>query len=119
MSRVACQISMSLDGFVAGPRQSLEHPLGEGGGRLHEWVFRDVTDVDAAVFAGLFDGAGGADTVQQVLAAGELEELHLHVVPTLLGEGERLFDGLSGVELEPVEVVASPVVTHVRYRVVR
>jgi dihydrofolate reductase len=38
MSRVTCQISMSLDGFVAGPNQSLESPLGEGGERLHEWA---------------------------------------------------------------------------------
>src|SRR3989442_14261881 len=39
MSNVTCQISISLDGFVAGPNQSLENPIGEGGLRLHEWVF--------------------------------------------------------------------------------
>jgi dihydrofolate reductase len=39
MSHVTCQISVSLDGFVAGPNQSLENPLGEGGDRLHEWAF--------------------------------------------------------------------------------
>src|SRR5438105_11554762 len=39
MGRVRCQISVSLDGFVAGPSQSREHPLGEGGLRLHEWAF--------------------------------------------------------------------------------
>jgi dihydrofolate reductase len=39
MSQVTCQISISLDGFVAGPNQSNEHPLGEGAERLHEWVF--------------------------------------------------------------------------------
>ena len=39
MSNVTCQISVSLDGFVAGPNQSLENPLGEGGERLHEWAF--------------------------------------------------------------------------------
>ena len=38
MSRVTCQISTSLDGFAAGPNQSLENPLGEGGERLHEWA---------------------------------------------------------------------------------
>lgn len=38
MSRVRLKISMSLDGFVAGPRQSVDHPLGIGGMRLHEWV---------------------------------------------------------------------------------
>ena len=38
MSRLRCQISISLDGFVAGPNQSEENPLGEGGERLHDWV---------------------------------------------------------------------------------
>jgi dihydrofolate reductase len=38
MARVRFQISMSLDGFVAGPNQSEENPLGEGGMRLHEWI---------------------------------------------------------------------------------
>ena len=35
---VTCQISLSLDGFVAGPNQSVEDPIGEGGMRLHEWA---------------------------------------------------------------------------------
>jgi dihydrofolate reductase len=39
MSSVICQISVSLDGFAAGPNQSLDNPLGEGGERLHEWAF--------------------------------------------------------------------------------
>ncbi|HEY1420043.1 MAG TPA: dihydrofolate reductase family protein, partial [Candidatus Dormibacteraeota bacterium] len=39
MGQVKCQITMSLDGFVAGPNQTLENPLGEGAMRLHEWVF--------------------------------------------------------------------------------
>jgi dihydrofolate reductase len=39
MARLRFHISMSLDGFVAGPNQSEEHPLGEGGMQLHEWVF--------------------------------------------------------------------------------
>jgi hypothetical protein len=38
MNQVTAQISISLDGFVAGPNQGKEHPLGEGGERLHEWV---------------------------------------------------------------------------------
>jgi len=38
MSKLRCHISISLDGFVAGPNQSEKHPLGEGGERLHEWV---------------------------------------------------------------------------------
>jgi len=39
MSRVTCQISVSLDGFVAGPRQGPDDPIGVGGMRLHRWVF--------------------------------------------------------------------------------
>src|SRR2546430_17030278 len=39
MSSVTCQISISVDGFVAGPNQSLENPIGEGGMRLHQWLF--------------------------------------------------------------------------------
>src|SRR2546428_13148614 len=39
VSRLRFKIWMSLDGFVAGPRQSVDHPLGIGGMRLHEWVF--------------------------------------------------------------------------------
>jgi hypothetical protein len=38
MSKLRCHISISLDGFVAGPNQSEENPLGEGGERLHDWV---------------------------------------------------------------------------------
>jgi dihydrofolate reductase len=40
MARLRCQISVSLDGFVAGPNQSVENPLGEGGEQLHEWAFK-------------------------------------------------------------------------------
>ena len=39
MSKLRLTISMSLDGFVAGPSQSVEDPLGIGGMALHEWVF--------------------------------------------------------------------------------
>src|SRR5437867_559643 len=38
MAKLTLDISMSLDGFVAGPNQTLEHPLGEGGELLHEWI---------------------------------------------------------------------------------
>jgi len=209
MRSVKCQISISLDGYVAGPNQSLENPIGEGGMRLHEWLFEtaswrrqhgleggepgpDSDVVDAAVadigayimgrnmFGGghgswdpawrgwwgedppfhapvfvlthhsreplpmdggttfnfVSDGirsaldqariaageldvsiAGGASAVQQFLAAGLLDELHLHIVPVILGAGERLLVGVGGPKLEPVDVVASPAVTHIRYRV--
>jgi dihydrofolate reductase len=40
MAKVTCNLSMSLDGYVAGPDQTLEEPLGRGGERLHEWLLR-------------------------------------------------------------------------------
>jgi dihydrofolate reductase len=48
MPTVTCNISTSADGFVAGPRQSLENPLGEGGLRLHQWHFTPH-DADRAI----------------------------------------------------------------------
>ncbi len=39
MSKLRFQITMSLDGYVAGPNQGVANPLGEGGLRLHDWVF--------------------------------------------------------------------------------
>jgi dihydrofolate reductase len=61
--------------------------------------------------------AGGARTIQQYLAAGLLEELYLHIVPVVLGAGERLLEDVGDPMLEPLEVIASPAVTHIRYRV--
>jgi len=63
--------------------------------------------------------AGGASAVNQYLAAGLLDELHLHVVPVTLGAGERLLEDVGRLALEPIEVVASPAVTHLKYRVLR
>jgi len=201
MSRVTCHMSISLDGFVAGPRQSLDDPLGVGGMRLHEWHFhtgepgyeaddkvaRDwlmgpkgayvmgrnmfgpirgdwagewrgwwgdeppyhapvfvlthhprepiemeggttfyfvTTGFDDALRAAKdaadgaeVDIAGGASTVRQALAAGAIDQLALDVAPVLLGEGERIFDGVPDLELEPVEVVHTPHATHIRYLV--
>ena len=62
--------------------------------------------------------AGGATIPQQYLAAGLLDELQIHVVPLLLGEGVRLFDRIDPtVEFETTRVIESPAVTHLRYRV--
>jgi dihydrofolate reductase len=211
MSSVTCHISISLDGFVAGPNQSVDDPLGEGGMRLHEWALAthswreqhgkeggergpdsDVIDEATAgvgayimgrkmfgggggpwdeswtgwwgedppfhtpvfvlthhprdplpmqggtTFTFVTDGiesaleqarqaagdqdvaiAGGASAVRQYIAAGLLDELCLHIVPVVLGSGERLLEGVGDPTLEPVKVVASPAVTHVKYRLVR
>ncbi len=208
---ITSHIAMSLDGYVAGPNQSLENPVGEGGTSLHEWLFvtetwraqqnltggesnADAEVVDEVVqnvgayimgrnmfgpgrgdwdadwtgwwgedppfhvpvfvlthhrrepvtmkggttFTFVTDGvasalaqaraaagdlnvsiAGGASTIAQFLAAGLLDELYLHIVPVILGAGERLFDGAGRPTLEPIKVVASPAVTHIKYRVVR
>jgi dihydrofolate reductase len=208
MGSVKCQISISLDGFVAGPNQSIENPIGEGGMRLHEWAFQTeawrrqqgltggertadsdvidevVQDVGAYImgrnmfggggpwdeswtgwwgeeppyhapvfvlssharepllmkggttFTFVSDGiesalqqalaagggsdvaiAGGASVVQQYLKAGLLDELYLHMVPIVLGAGERLLADVGDPAFEPVQVIASPSVTHIKYRV--
>jgi dihydrofolate reductase len=211
MGKVTCQISISLDGFVAGPNQSLENPIGEGGLRLHEWVFATASwreqqgqtggenSVDSEVVDDVFENvgayimgrkmfgggdgpwdrswkgwwgddppyhvpvfvlthhardplpmqggttftfvtsgigwaleqarlaagdkdiaiAGGAHTVQQFMADGLLDELYLHIVPIVLGAGERLLENVGDPTLQPVTVIASPAVTHVKYRIVR
>lgn len=200
MTLTTCHLSISLDGFVAGPSQSREDPLGVGGLQLHGWHLGDVTDeADLAAQSWLarqrgayvmgrnmfgpirgpwdeqwsgwwgddppyhapvfvlthhahdpiemqggttfhfvtdgFDAAfaqatevagdrgvhvaGGASTVRQALTAGVVDELALDIAPVLLGEGERLFDGVTGLGLTPVEALHSPHATHVRYRVQR
>jgi dihydrofolate reductase len=62
---------------------------------------------------------GGADVAQQYLAAGLIDEMTLNVVPVMLGAGTRLFDDLAEakIELEQVEAIDAPGVTHVKYRV--
>jgi dihydrofolate reductase len=61
------------------------------------------------------DIAGGASTVRQALIAGVVDELTLDIAPVLLGSGERIFDGVGSFALEPVEVLHSPLATHIRY----
>ena len=197
MSQTTCHMSISLDGFVAGPDQSLDNPLGVGGlsctsgistsrgtrptsrvrdellrraaptswaatcsarsaasgtGDWRGWwgdeppyhapvfvlthhahepiemeggtTFHFVTEGFDAAFARARGGrrrdvdiAGGASTVRQALAAGVIDELVLDFVPVVLGAGERIFDGVADPGLEPIEVIHSPLATHVRYRV--
>ena len=197
MTPTTCHMSISLDGFVAGPDQSRENPLGVRGMELHQWHFEPVDEADVPARDALLrtrgayvmgrnmygpirgewegdwrgwwgeeppyhapvfvlthyahepiemeggttfhfvtegfdaafeqaravagdlgvDIAGGASTVRQALAAGVIDELMLDFAPVLLGAGERLFDGVGDVALEPIEVIHSPKATHVRYRV--
>ena len=59
---------------------------------------------------------GGADAVNQYLAAGLVDELELNIVPLLLGGGARLFEGVgTDIELEQVRAVEAPEVTHLKY----
>jgi dihydrofolate reductase len=198
--KVVASLSISLDGFIAGPHDGPRNPLGDGGDRLFEWwsagterigpddrfkpparslsVAREmfacgaiitgrrtfdiargwgghhplgapffllthrppseqvgpgtdgtvVTDgIESAlrqaraVAGGRDIAVGAADVVQQYLRAGLLDELHLHLVPVLLGGGVPLFASLGDrrFDLECTRVVESDGVTHLRYRVVK
>ena len=200
MSATVLYMSMSLDGFIAGPNERIDHGLGDGGARLHEWVFpRGGEDLDAivarlegvnrqvhdefmstgAVVAGrgTFEPAGGwggdhhdrvplyvlsrhpapawtadwpavhyvddlatavgdakraagetkvlvhgAGIAQRALREGLLDEIEIHLVPVLMGDGRRLFEhlGVEQRELERVRVLEGEGgVTHLRYRVRR
>src|SRR5688500_10935625 len=213
MSKVRAHISASLDGYVAGPNQSMEEPLGENGESLHDWLVvlkswreaqgmeggeenvssavvaqenrnvgveimgrgkfgpprrgewgdepwqgwwgdeppfhkpvfvlthheREPLNLSDTTFTFVTDGiesalerareaagdkdvfiGGGADVINQYLAAGLLDEIELHVVPMLLGGGARLFEGVGpDVKLELLRVVEAPGVTHLTYRVVK
>ena len=101
MSSTVLYMSMSLDGFVAGPNESVDNGLGDGGERLHEWAL-------------------GLDGVPQ------LDDAHRAVVDEFMSTGavlagRRLFEHLSAdhIELETVQVVKGREATYLRYRVRR
>lgn len=205
MSATVLYMSMSLDGFIAGPNERPDNGLGDGGERLHEWIFAgaeagdEKDDFEAsglrlrganrqiydecmstgAVVAGrgTFEPAGGwggdhhdgvpiyilsrhpapawaaewpavhyvsdlgtamrdakhaagdanvlvhgASIAQRALTAGLLDELEIHLVPVLFGDGRRLFEhlGVEQHELERIRVLEGEGgVTHLRYRVRR
>src|ERR671912_191191 len=147
MSKVTVDISMSVDGFVAGPRDGdlkwkgwwgdfppyhrpvfvlTHHPrpvLPMSGGTTFTFVTDGIESALAqareAAGGGDIAIAGGAHTVNQYLAAGLIDELRLHVAPVLLGAGERLFDGVGDLTLEPLGVRGTELVTHLRYRLAR
>lgn len=62
---------------------------------------------------------GGANTVNQYLKAGLIDELWLHIAPVTIGTGVRLFEGISDLKLEPIEVSGTSVITHIRYKVLK
>jgi len=194
MSQSVLYMSMSLDGYIAGPNDGPGNPGGDDFMRLHEWYgFRDeppntggtgwgahfmeegratgavlagrrtveqvdhwggnhhgvpifvpshrppaaavakyplvtyVTDGIESAMAQAKAAAGdrdvmvhGAYTARTALAAGVLDELQIHQIPVLFGEGRRMFDVLSRrIELEIIKVIDTPEATHIRYRVRR
>src|ERR1700721_217233 len=101
MSSSVLYMSMSLDGYIAGPDDRPGNPGGDGFGRLHDWL-----------------AAAQRPSGRARGPAGVLDELQIHQVPVLFGRGMRLFDVLpSRVELEIVRVIDTPEATHLRYRV--
>jgi dihydrofolate reductase len=192
MALIRLYMTMSLDGYVAGPDDSTDAPMGHGGFRLFNWLdkrhdtgpsgqvyaesmatraviagrrtyehadhwqgdhhdgvpifvlthdvpadpppgdVRYVTDVrECASQARAAAGDGdvmvhGAGAAQALLRAGHLDEMELHVVPVLLGQGRRLFDHLPSEHIEldlvrrlttPHSVESAKQVMHLRYRV--
>ena len=136
--------SISLDGFGTGDVQTLDAPFGHAGERLHEWMF--ATRWGGTMFgrvggsAGVDDafarqhetgvgaeimGAGGLDVrigggvtvIRDFVAARLIDRMHVVVVPFLLGRGQRLWDGLEGIEQDyDIEATSSPSgVTHVTF----
>ena len=114
MGKVSVGLTMSLDGFIAGPNDGPERPLGEGG------VESAVEQAKQA--AGAKDVAVGAASIaQQCIRAGLLDVVNVNLVPVLLGGGVRLFEhlGTTPIDLESTRVIEAPGVTHLTFRVVK
>lgn len=62
--------------------------------------------------------AGGANTVNQYLAAGLIDELWLHIVPVIIGNGQKLFENVPDLRMEPIECRTTRLVTHIKYKIV-
>jgi dihydrofolate reductase len=84
VGKVFVDITVSLDGYVAGPNQTLEHPLGEGGERLHEWLY------GLAAFRERHGGSGGDVSADSALLEEALERTGAVVM------GRRMYSGGSG-----------------------
>ncbi len=61
--------------------------------------------------------AGGANVVNQYLAAGLIDELWLHIAPVTVGSGQRLFEGVPKLRMEVISTGGSELVSHIRYRI--
>jgi dihydrofolate reductase len=98
-------------------------PLEMDGGTTFTFVTDGIESALDQAKAAAGDGyvviSGGADTINQYLAARLIDELWLHVAPVLLGSGERLFDAVPVTDLAKVEARDTELVTHLRYRIPR
>ncbi|KKD06369.1 dihydrofolate reductase family protein [Streptomyces sp. WM6386] len=102
------------------PRPTLVKEGGTTFTFVSEGIHSALQQAKAAAGERNVDIAGGASTVRQYLDAGLVDELQLHVVPALLGDGLRLFGGLdAGRRLEVARVVDTPLATHLKYRFVK
>jgi dihydrofolate reductase len=61
--------------------------------------------------------AGGANVINQYLAAGLIDELWLHIAPVTIGSGQRLFEDTPGIKLKPLQVRTTDTVTHIKYSI--
>jgi dihydrofolate reductase len=108
-----------------GPLVVLTHRVGDQPSADAGFTFVSGFDAALARAAELAGGkdvavGGGADVIRQALAAGRVDELAISTAPVVLGAGKRLFEGFDhDLDLEVVEVVSSPLATHVRYAVTR
>jgi dihydrofolate reductase len=101
------------------PRESIEM---QGGTTFHfvtDGIETALERAREAAGGGEVAVAGGAATLNQFLAAGLVDELRLHIAPIVLGRGERLFEGVGELKLEPLAVSGNALVTHHTYRVIR
>ncbi|NJC15402.1 dihydrofolate reductase [Micromonospora profundi] len=105
------------------PRQTLLRAGGTSFTYVTDGVASAVEQARAAAGGKDVAVAGGGSLVRQVLKAGLLDELELHVVPVVVGTGLRLFDAdldladKEAIELTPTRVIPTPQVTHIRYAV--
>jgi len=107
--------------FVLAHRERADLPM-EGGTTFHfvtDGIHAALERARAAAGERDVAIAGGPATVNQFLAAGLIDELRVHVTPTIIGAGERLFDGVPSAAFEQVSSRGTSIVTHLVYRPVR
>jgi dihydrofolate reductase len=98
-------------------------PVEMEGGTTFHFVTDGISSAleQAREAAGAKDVAlgGGASVIRQYLAAGLIDEFELHLVPILLGSGERPLDDVGALKLEQLRAIEAPGVTHLKYRVAK